>query len=244
MIDISGHLRNTRRDLGYRDITKPVVVNCCGCQRFMTRDFSRIRSAGRLDYQLIYIQEGKGLFTISGEIREVKAGEMILYRPGEPQIYTYRHQDRPMALWIHFTGSQVEKWLDKFQITSGYVGKNDQIQSIFEEMILELTLKKHNYEEMVLSDFYRLLALMQRVREESKNPDENQAPIDSLILEINQRYAEPWTVPSMAEFCMMSEGYFAHTFKDYTHLAPMQYLTELRISKAMDFLEHTDMTAF
>ena len=59
MIDISGHLRDYRREIGFSDESKPLIINCCGYQKFMTENFSKSRPTGRLDYQLIYIYQGQ-----------------------------------------------------------------------------------------------------------------------------------------------------------------------------------------
>ena len=55
MIDVSGHLRATRRAIGFEDTEHAVIVNCCGWQRFISRDYSQQRIKGRLDYQIIYV---------------------------------------------------------------------------------------------------------------------------------------------------------------------------------------------
>ena len=61
MINVSGHLRNERRATGFADDSSPLSVNCCGMQVFKTKDYSQNRSAGRVDYQLIYIYKGWNL---------------------------------------------------------------------------------------------------------------------------------------------------------------------------------------
>ena len=64
MINVSGHLRNERRATGFADDSSPLSVNCCGMQVFKTKDYSQNRSAGRVDYQLIYIYKGAGLIKL------------------------------------------------------------------------------------------------------------------------------------------------------------------------------------
>ena len=55
VIDISGHLRDIRREVGFIDTEHELTINCCGYQTFRTKNFSRRRLEGRLDYQIIYI---------------------------------------------------------------------------------------------------------------------------------------------------------------------------------------------
>ena len=38
MINISGHYRDTRRSIGYENHDCKIMVNCCGYQKFLTKD--------------------------------------------------------------------------------------------------------------------------------------------------------------------------------------------------------------
>ena len=36
--------------------------------------------------------------------------------PGEPQVYYYYAEDKTEVYWVHFTGSQVEEYLDYYKL--------------------------------------------------------------------------------------------------------------------------------
>ncbi len=242
MIDISGHLRTYRREIGFLNNDVPLEINCCGQQTFLTQDFSRSRMSGRLDYQLIYVTRGRGYFTVSGEELEVPAGNIVLYRPHEPQIYSYSYQDKTSVLWIHFTGYDVERLLEKFDIHSGYIGSSIQIKDIFQEIIKELQLKKPGYDSMVNADFERLLALICRSMTAPPADAGKDLVLEQLIIELNHSYNKAWSITSMAQFCNLSEGYFSHYFRDKLGASPMKYLTTLRIEKAKFLLSESDVS--
>ena len=242
MIKISQHLRGYRQDTGFLDNTSPLSVNCCGYQKMVTQDFSISRPEGRLDYQLIYMLEGEGTFLVDGEYRKLNAGNLILYKPGEPQVYSYCHKDMPQIYWIHFTGNEVEQLLEQFQISTGFVGKSRAVNALFDEIILEFTLKKENFAQVVVCCMYKLLAIFQRTKDERLSPSRHSLPIDELVIELNQSYQKPWTIKSMADFCLLSEGCFSHYFKEYMHIPPLQYLTNVRIAKAEDLLINSDLS--
>lgn len=242
MIDISGHLRATRREIGFEDNEQPLMVNCCGYQAFMTKDFSRQRPGGRLDYQIIYLYKGCGTYVLDGSPEEFPAGSMILYHPGQPQIYSYLGKDKPEVFWIHFTGYECGKLLEHYQMETGFIGESLYLKTLFQEIILELQLKKPYYEDIIISSFYRLLALICRIRgQEEKDQTEYSFMLDRLVVQLNQRYMEAWTVARMADYCHLSEDYFAHSFKKNMGMAPMRYLEELRIEKAKELLEGEGM---
>lgn len=242
MIDVSGHLRDFRRECGFAEEEKPLVINCCGYQKFVTKDYVKERPKGRLDYQLIYIAEGMGEYLLDGEKRRVTAGNVLLYAPGEPQIYRYYSQDSPSIYWIHFTGYAVEKILEKYQISSGYVGVDIQLQEIFREIIRELQLKKKCYEDVTELMFYKLLALLCRAKMMRETPSKYHNQFDSLIVMLNQNYQKQWTIQQMAEYCSLSQSYFWHSFKNVMKVTPMQYLSDLRMTKAKELLSGSDIS--
>ncbi|WP_026494443.1 AraC family transcriptional regulator [Butyrivibrio sp. WCD3002] len=242
MIDISGHLREYRREIGFSNYNIPLEVNCCGQQSFLTRDFSKSRPNGRLDYQLIYITRGCGIFNFSGKEQIVNAGGIVLYRPGEPQLYSYSFKDKTSAYWIHFTGSNAEKILNEFHIHSGYIGNSIQIKDIFQEIIKELQLKKTGYSIVATADLEKMLALINRSMELEASEDRNDLVLERLIIQLNQSYNNAWSVTSMAKYCNLSEGYFSHYFKEKMGVSPMKYLANLRIEKAKFLLSESDIS--
>jgi AraC-like DNA-binding protein len=46
----------------------------------------------------------------------------------------------------------------------------------------------------------------------------------------------------MADFCNLSEGYFSHHFKESVGIAPIKYLTNLRMEKAKFLLSESDLS--
>ncbi len=236
MIDISGHLRDYRNENGFMDCHKSLSINCCGYQSFKTQDAVINRRCGRNDYQLIYIHAGKGYFKIGGKWKECRAGTFILYRPHEPQIYKYKAKDKVGIYWIHFTGFDCEAILHKYNIKTEMVGVDVHIKNIYQDMILELQLKKPGFEDLTALNFQRLLLNINRILELDRTAHENSFEIDRLIIHLNQNYRRQWNVQQMAEFCGISKDYFAHLFKDITNMAPLKFLTDIRIEKAKSML--------
>lgn len=236
MIDISGHKRNTRRAIGFEDYSEPVIINCCGYQKFDTNDYSQRRTAGRLDYQLIYVFKGVGHYYLENKWTAMNAGSLLLFRPGDPQVYSYYAEEQPELYWIHFTGSRCEELLQHFEIQNTFIGENLSLKLLFQEIILELQLKKQVYHEIVNSDFYKMLGLIQRSCRQQASPSDNVFCIDRLILQLNQKYMNVWDISLMADFCGLSPSYFSHTFKKRMGISPIQFLNDLRIQKAKELL--------
>lgn len=242
MINVSGHLRNRRRIVGFADNSNPLTVNCCGMQVFKTKDYSQRRSGGRVDYQIIYIYEGTGHYFLNNEWVSLPAGNILLFRPSEPQIYSYYANEKPVIYWIHFTGAECDALLEKYCISSCYIGENLSLKILFQDIITELQLKKVLYEDLVIHSFYKILAIICRSRQQILMPSENNFSIDRLIIQLNQKYMDKWTISSMADFCKLSEGHFAHMFKSRIGVSPMHFLNELRVEKAKSLIAADTMS--
>lgn len=242
MINISGHLRDKRNVLGFCDESVDFMVNCCGKQMFLEQNYFLNREKGRLDYQLIYIYKGAGHFYLNQKWEELLAGNVVLYRPMEPQWYAYYAKDKPEIYWIHFTGSQCEAVLNRYAVENCYIGENLSVKLLFQYIITELQLKKMHYENIVLANFSILLSTIHRSFEKTLRPYENDFTIDRLICELNSKYMQDWSVASMADFCKLSDSYFSHTFRQRMGVSPMRFLNNLRIEKAKDFLMTNSMS--
>lgn len=242
MINVSGHLRNERRTIGFSDSSTPLSVNCCGMQVFKTKDYSQNRAAGRVDYQLIYVYKGAGHYYLHNKWEALGAGNILLFRPQEPQTYSYFAEEHPEIYWIHFTGSVCENTIRKYNLHNCYIGEHILLKALFQETIIELQLKEPFFEDMVLSKFQQILATIARSQQQILAPLENDFSLNRLVIQLNQKYMDDWNVESMAEYCKLSVGYFSHIFKKRMGAAPMRYLTELRIEKAKELIVTNSMS--
>ena len=241
MINVSGHLRNERRTTGFADYSSPLSINCCGMQIFKTKDYSQNRSAGRVDYQLIYIHKGAGHYYLNKEWKALGAGNILLFQPQEPQTYSYFAKDHPEIYWIHFTGYDCKNIIKKYNLHNFYIGEHPLLKTLFQETIMELQLKKTFWEDVVLSNFLQILAIIARAHQQILSPLGNDFSIDCLVMQLNQKYKENWNVQLMAQYCKLSVGYFSHIFKKRMGVAPMRYLTELRVNKAKELIATNTM---
>ena len=88
------------------------------------KDYSKMftyRENGRPDYQLIYVKNGTLVIHDKDKKHRLTAGDVCLFRPNEPQIYSIDGENTT-HYWILFTGSEVEKILGFFKERSYHIG--------------------------------------------------------------------------------------------------------------------------
>lgn len=230
------------------DNEKPLVVTSCGNYRMKTRDvFETRRDKGRKDYQLLYIASGKSHFFIDGKEHIVTAGHMVIFHPDEPQHYKYYKEDRTSVYWVHFTGSQVEKILEHYNIIRGekiiYSGTSPDFQWLFGQIIQELQLCRKQYDEMLTLLLRNIFILIRRSLEINKNfTDTMEKEVSYAIYYFRDNFNKEINVDEYAQSLNISVSWFIRCFRQITGMTPLQYVINIRISNAQMLLETSDYT--
>lgn len=246
MISLSGNAHGDWIEDGVEDTTRPLSVNCCGYQKLLKRDLTRKRERGRLDYQLIYFVGGKGTFHFEGGAVHARAGQLVVYRPGEPQHYGYLARDGAEAYWIHFTGYDAADSLARSGLLGSHVftvGVIDELVVLFKKIIHELNIGQPLCGDMAAAYLMTLLGLTGR---RLRNADERRradphADITKAMAYMHENYSGGLVVAELAKQCNLSLFRFIHKFKDVTGTTPLQYLTGIRINEAKKMLAETPL---
>jgi hypothetical protein len=122
------------------DSKLPLYINCCGNEREISENSSVCRPTGRSDYLLLYVPVG-GIRLCVRE-REIICPEktVILYRPYEPQSYSFFGNDQPENFWVHFAGREAGAILKRFSLDSQTVFSltaTQGLEDLFLQMIAE-----------------------------------------------------------------------------------------------------------
>lgn len=251
------------------DVTVPLKILCCGFYRVTDTDsvIETNRPNGRKDYQLLYFHSGKGHFSFSDTFSDktvpdkatscadpagscsetVSAGQFVLFRPGDRQVYNYYASDRTEVYWIHFTGYDVENILERFGFSGEkqvyWGGVSLDYQNLFRKMIKELQLCRKNYEEIIACQFQELLAVAGRNR---YNPHLTGTPIQHVINDalvyFDENYAAPINVNEYAASVFVSPCWFIRSFRNYIGMTPLQYIIHVRMTNAHELLLNPDFS--
>ncbi len=229
------------------DSEHPLAVSGCGIYRLLHRpSMSTTRPGGRRDYQLLYISKGRAFFHIDGQKQEVKAGCMVLYRPGEDQYYHYYAKDNPEVCWVHFSGSESSLLLDKIGFSQEHIldcGVSPAYPELFRQIILELQLKRPCFEEYLCLYLNQLFVEIKRnLLEASADRYFNQKQMQATVHYFNESFSQEISIEEYAKNQHMSVCWFIRCFKRYMGITPMQYLTSIRINKAKELLKNTNYT--
>lgn len=243
MFTYTAYLGKTHEDIV--DTDKALLVTAAGQYRMEnTNVYKTDRPEGRGDYQLYYIASGKAHFYFNGVETVLGKGNMVLFRPNEPQHYAIYSKDDPETYWVHFTGAEVEKLLDYYDMPKGdnvfFSGNSPDYQWLFRQIIQELQLQRANYEDMLNINLRHIFLMINRYQKEGqKIGSEMLDEIERATHYFNENYNKTIVIEKYAEERLMTPAWFIHNFKQVTKLTPMQYILTLRINNAKYLLDST-----
>lgn len=234
--------------LDFKDKSKPLVVGSCGTYHLYTRPkLPTYRPRGRVDFQLLYIAAGKAHFYFGdrGIDTVVTAGNMVIYRPKEPQRYDYYGIDQTEVYWVHFTGNNVKNILRSYGITDDmrviYTGTSLVYSQLFKQMISELQRCQVDYEEMlclrlrqILINIHRQINKKKRLKNEYLDTE-----MEMAAQYFYDNYNTEISIEEYASARGMSISWFIRNFKQYYNTTPMQFILSLRMNNAQMLLENT-----
>ena len=220
--------------------TAPLVVLGFGKNTGTTNDFPLVnRVNGRKDYQLLFIAEGQMDFIINNQKFTYGANTLILFRPGEPQIYNISEGSEATSYYIHFSGSKVEEYLK-------YYGINEQViafskpftwfERIFNEM--DLNHKSPFREDICNSILMTLLGIIGgTLRSEQPLASGKFATLTHIM---RQNCTKNYPIAKYADFLGYSEMHFIAFFKSHLGKTPHKYIVDHRMQVAKRLLLTTN----
>lgn len=228
------------------DKSKPLIITAAGYYRVHTsRIIETERPNGRGDYQLLYIAAGCAHFYFNGVERIIPKGNMVLFRPGETQIYYLYAADKPETYWVHFTGSDVGLLLNYYQMPREenvfFTGISPDYQWLFRQMIQELQLQRTNYEDLLNMNLRHIFLIINRyLKEENDVGTEMLDEVERATHYFNEHYNQQIVIEDYAKERAMTANWFIQSFKKITKFTPMQYILSLRMTNAMNLIDTTN----
>lgn len=213
--------------------------------------------------EITLINEGEGSYFVNGHSYTVDCNDLIIFNNTEPHGWNVssHHLDLTVILFsLDFLPSLNDDYLTPF-ISRGSnfknkIGKNEKntndIIISIEEICREYKLREQGYKTMIVASMIRLLTFLERhyqnedsgsnLNEKFTDKKKSMKRIEEALQYIQNHYTEKVSLNQVASSACMSESYFSSYFKKVTGLGFMDYVTDLRIQKALDLMASTDMT--
>lgn len=216
------------------------------------------------ELQLKYIVEGSGDLFVGDTFIQFEAGDLFLI--GSNQSHVFKSDSRYYDPASGLNSHSVSIFFHRESLGKGFfnIDEVSEIRKLIErsgrglkfskstseeigERMLEVT-KTHEFErfirilqifyDLAVSKVYKYLA---SINTYTPLTDHESVKINEVINYILQNYKKEIMLEDVARIANYSQAAFCHFFKQHTRKTFVQFLIEVRISKACKLLRNTDM---
>lgn len=200
-----------------------------------------------LDYLLVhYVISGSGIFKMMGKEYSLGAGDSFFIFPGELYMYEADQAEPWRYCWIGFKGRGAETLLSSLNISAHRPVVRTQprkriptlfrlVQQVFQDGGAFSNLQARGYMDLLLAEFAR----HNRTAGENdahENEPEITRQVKQAIRWMTLQYSQPVSIEDMAQSLGYHRIYFSKMFKEYTGMAPTQFLLKIRMERAKQLL--------
>ncbi|MBR2354316.1 MAG: helix-turn-helix domain-containing protein [Clostridia bacterium] len=218
----------------------PLIVNCAGNASF-TFPFTTDNPTGREDYYLLYMLQGEMIVFLPHGSEQIRAGHAVIFPPRYHYIYKYDAKAPMNYLWVHFTGSYVDRFLQECgfgSLPSLYdTGTDPQIAPLFRELYDCFEFDSPLSRPKSASALERiLLRLAEHIQKKSESK-----PLERSLRVIHASYQTDLKIPELAALENLSHSRYITVFREQMGMSPTAYIIRRRMSAACELLENTDI---
>lgn len=241
MTSIENNLWNTKvNTIGFESIPShssyPSTVH--------PQEYSFSFERGRVlqEFQLVYITRGSGQFASKQiQLCDIHEGTVIVLKPGE--WHTYRPDEATGwdSYWVGFSGLVTENLGSVNPLIK--VGYDEEMVALYRKILDVSNGERPGYQQLLSGILIHLVAYL-LFREKDKNWRDKEVldKIDKARLIIREKINTPLSPEEIAASLNMSYTWFRRMFRQYTGLAPAQYIVRLKIQKAKEMLSVSNKT--
>ena len=208
-------------------------------------------SKGRVlnEFQIIYISKGTGIFeSINCSQQTVKEGSVILLFPDEWHRFKPDEHTGWDEFWVGFKGEIIENITQQRFFTKDNaileIGLHEIIIQHFTDIIEKTKDEKTGYQPLVSGIVMHLLGEIHSLTKQQcfAAEDITESIIKKAAIILRTNIDTDISMEKVAEELNVSYAWFRKAFKNYTGIAPHQYLLQLRIEKAKSYLSDHSMS--
>ncbi|WP_423127004.1 AraC family transcriptional regulator [Gaoshiqia sp. Z1-71] len=200
------------------------------------------------EYQLVYIDKGRGMFR-SSSVKEVllEEGSLFMLFPNEWHTYRPDRETGWGTFWIGFKGENMDQLMKGHFFTKAspviHLGYQEKLIGLFQEALNVARHERPGCQQLLAGLISLMLGI---IHYEKRNEDIRNDHMHRLIgkarLMMKEKVWQNISPEQVAGELNMSYSWFRRFFRKYTGVSPGQYLIHLRIRLARELLEQTGLS--
>lgn len=210
-------------------------------------EWSMLNLHSHAHYEIYFLQKGNRTFFLSDSLYRLTAPILIIIPPH------VLHKTEGSA-FERYDVNVSENYLDAFQknvldvkalsVIKLSKQQSDNLNNLFNQMH-EVDKRHKFYNYIIRSLFSYLIIQIDSLKTETlsaniNNDKSTPSQILKIIEYLNCHYAENLTTKDISDLFFISKGALIYNFNRYIKCSPMEYLSNIRITKAKELLQKTN----
>ena len=238
--------KSTTQDGGYESFFRSEVT-WAGTDEILP--LKQIKKHKRENWEFVYIKSGTGQIQIENDVYKANPGDLFIYPPNVNHIEISSGNETLVLKVLDVVNNYDVKFIsfwpvyDKsfIKITGSWLCES--YDKIITRIINETTAGEIGYTARVKAFAIEFLSLLLKYAEENKvDLHLHQTHITRSKQFIEDHYTKKVTLADIASKSYVNMFYLSHSFKKNTGYSPKDYLISIRIKKAQELLQNTDLT--
>lgn len=196
-------------------------------------------------FLMVYTIAGRGSLTYRGHTYELGPHQAFLINCMEYQYYKTEPDHPWELLWVHFNGQGATPYYETYELANSPVltlPPDSQAPSMLRELIV------HQQERTMRSEFISNRLLIELLTDMLLVlPDIGttivKAPqhVRNAISQMEKHYNQKITLNQLAALSSVNKFHLAKEFKRYTGFSPNEFLINVRMSRAKELLQYSNL---
>jgi AraC-like DNA-binding protein len=206
------------------------------------------REKGCPEAVFIYCAGGNGWCEVAERRHEVTQDQLLVIPAGTPHVYGAAKKEPWTIHWFHAVGTNVPFYLERLEVTQRKpvvpLGGDVRLFSLFEDVLEGLehgsTLTHLIYAAHSLS---HLMGVILRHKEEFGHGEADAGERAAKSIQfMKEHLREPLQIATLAAVVNLSRSHYTTLFRRVTGYAPLRYLNHLRMQRAVQLLNTTNLS--
>jgi len=208
----------------------------------------RERPAGVDQAIFIYCTRGAGWCETAGKRHAVQAGDLLVLPPGQPHTYGADKLHPWSIFWFHAEGTLLAVYLRELEAGGDRpvlsIGEAPQVRALFEEALEDLEHGYHQFQMFCATQTvaHLMAVLVREHRSGHHAPPDVRQKIAQTIAYMKQHLHQTLQLDALATLANLSRSRYAELFKQQVGYAPIDYFIRLRMHRACQLLDTTDLS--
>lgn len=212
---------------------------------------SRERKEATRENILIYCVNGKGHYEVDGKEYAVGANQFFILPAKHPHRYWSDEEEPWTIYWVHFRGTHASYYADaaltpqdiRYIPSSHLRDRNNVFEEMFYTMEQSYSIENMRYVSSLLHYYLGSMCFQPCFPNDNTKPNrvDQEMMTKEAILYMQANIERKITLDEIVNYLGYSKSHFTSTFKSETGYTPFTYLGKIKIERACELMENTNM---